>query len=57
MISISYLELMGEIRVRGRAKNYNHARERRENTAVELGAFVAMVISGEAIRNVQIGFE
>lgn len=57
MISISYLELMGEIRVRGGGKNYSHARERRENTAVELGAFVAMVISGEAIRNVQIVFE
>lgn len=48
---------MGEIRVRGWGENYNHARERRENTAVELGAFVAMVISGEAIRNVQIVFE
>lgn len=55
LISISDLELMGEIkRWVGGA---DCPREWWWNTAVVLGAFVAMEISREAIRNVQTMFE
>lgn len=61
LFSVSDLELMREIRVGGGGGGGGMRLivmgERGGNSAVALGGFVAMEISGEAIRNVQIVFE
>lgn len=57
LFSVSELELMRKIRVRGWGGKTDCTREWGGNLAVVLGDFVAMEISGEAIRNVQIVFE